>query len=577
MAFSYTEHTSALPGYINPMSISHPKLTSNKSPAILKPGTEVPDNAMPPLPPLRYAPGCSQPQQQPDDMSEKREYCPGRPSFASGHGSMASSSAVNGSSYQQRSGKSLPQEFGLQHALFQFQSPADIHAESVKKRLGFVRNVNMSPLRSLLIPSATDLLSRRPSRGNRCPPTFSEPEKLPFITSGVPGSPAHLTVAPLHPAVSPRITPFRSRVQSPNDNADMDRVPRTQTKRNNNDGATSMQQSYHVNKLQDIEMEESQSLKQFHTDDARRAKSQRLWVASTLDKSSLHVQPNLSRVHDMRSHGSPTSHLATLPRAASVPPVSTSRSSFCTSTTYTQAPSLTTAKTFGCRSPVSRSPAGVCVMSRNSPDNIPTSVSPSPGTSVSDPGVLSSRGVIGAKIQKIAKMQKPGGSKMQRFFIWECYPKRQKKYECSACGTGFGNMNEAKRHLNSLHHRRRSWSCSALSGYNCAFYDSPDQPGQTDTCCYCGDEFPRSGLGPSTATLSDKSAHRYVTDDDWDKRTRHLKQVHRFGECNSFKKFYRADHFRQHLKHSHTSKSGKWINVLETACMLDEDLAHECE
>jgi hypothetical protein len=49
--------------------------------------------------------------------------------------------------------------------------------------------------------------------------------------------------------------------------------------------------------------------------------------------------------------------------------------------------------------------------------------------------------------------------------------------------------------------------------------------------------------------------------------------VHKFGECNNAKKFYRADHFRQHLKHSHAGTSGKWTNILENACMKDEPQA----
>lgn len=48
--------------------------------------------------------------------------------------------------------------------------------------------------------------------------------------------------------------------------------------------------------------------------------------------------------------------------------------------------------------------------------------------------------------------------------------------------------------------------------------------------------------------------------------------MHKFGECNHAKKFFRADHFRQHLKHSHAGTSGKWTNMLENACMKDEPL-----
>lgn len=36
------------------------------------------------------------------------------------------------------------------------------------------------------------------------------------------------------------------------------------------------------------------------------------------------------------------------------------------------------------------------------------------------------------------------------------------------------------------------------------------------------------------------------------------------------KKFFRADHFRQHLKHSHAGTPGKWTNILENACMKEE-------
>lgn len=64
---------------------------------------------------------------------------------------------------------------------------------------------------------------------------------------------------------------------------------------------------------------------------------------------------------------------------------------------------------------------------------------------------------------------------------------------------------------------------------------------------------------------------RFVTAQDWDDRVRHLEDVHKFRECNSSKKFYRADHFRQHLKHSHQGSSGKWTNMLENACMIEEE------
>jgi hypothetical protein len=69
-------------------------------------------------------------------------------------------------------------------------------------------------------------------------------------------------------------------------------------------------------------------------------------------------------------------------------------------------------------------------------------------------------------------------------------------------------------------------------------------------CSYCGDEFPIPA--------------------NWELRNEHLYQVHKFGECNQAKKFFRADHFRQHLKHSHAGTCGNWTNMLENACKKNE-------
>lgn len=139
----------------------------------------------------------------------------------------------------------------------------------------------------------------------------------------------------------------------------------------------------------------------------------------------------------------------------------------------------------------------------------------------------------------------------------------EKQYNCSYCGNRFKNKNEAERHQNSLHVRRHSWSCSALSSWALAFHEATSRPGAADTCGYCGRDFHRSGVA--------SNGTRYATEQDWDDRTRHLQEVHKFRECNSSKKFYRADHFRQHLKHSHQGSSGKWTNMLENACMIEEE------
>ena len=136
----------------------------------------------------------------------------------------------------------------------------------------------------------------------------------------------------------------------------------------------------------------------------------------------------------------------------------------------------------------------------------------------------------------------------------------EKQYTCQFCHNRFKNKNEAERHQNSLHLRRHSWSCAAISGFQAAFHRSTLPSSQTpngplhDACGYCGEEFTN------------------LPQQNWDRRVDHLTNVHKFGECNQAKKFYRADHFRQHLKHSHAGTSGKWTNMLENACMKEEPL-----
>ncbi|KAJ9209870.1 hypothetical protein DTO166G4_8559 [Paecilomyces variotii] len=179
-------------------------------------------------------------------------------------------------------------------------------------------------------------------------------------------------------------------------------------------------------------------------------------------------------------------------------------------------------------------------------------------------------------VQTTLNVSKPTGPGIQGMFICDCCPKKPKKfsspeelrahesekqYSCQFCNNRFKNKNEAERHQNSLHLRRHSWSCAALSGYQAAFHSSISPAAQTsagpshDTCGYCGEDFPN------------------FPQPDWDRRFEHLTSVHKFGECNNAKKFYRADHFRQHLKHSHAGTSGKWTNILENACMKDEPQA----
>jgi hypothetical protein len=130
----------------------------------------------------------------------------------------------------------------------------------------------------------------------------------------------------------------------------------------------------------------------------------------------------------------------------------------------------------------------------------------------------------------------------------------EKEYECVYCKNRFKNQNEAKRHTNSLHLRKHSWSCAAMKAASDEFHHSTCQLSLFDICGYCGEQFPN------------------IEVDDWTDRIEHLQAVHKFKECNLAKRFFRLDHFRQHLKHSHAASTGKWTNALENACMKDEPL-----
>ncbi|MCJ1383061.1 hypothetical protein MMC17_006174 [Xylographa soralifera] len=130
----------------------------------------------------------------------------------------------------------------------------------------------------------------------------------------------------------------------------------------------------------------------------------------------------------------------------------------------------------------------------------------------------------------------------------------EKQYVCQYCHNRFKNKNEAERHQNSLHLRRHSWSCATLDrDYQAAFHPCNAIPPNTNA----------NHAPPQQPGMPAEF-------DDWVVRSNHLTTTHKFGECNQSKKFFRADHFRQHLKHSHAGTSGKWTNMLENSCMKDE-------
>ena len=131
--------------------------------------------------------------------------------------------------------------------------------------------------------------------------------------------------------------------------------------------------------------------------------------------------------------------------------------------------------------------------------------------------------------------------------------------KCSICSEIFINAQEFYEHLDDCGLRVQWWDCSALPSFHSAFHASASSNYQTnaapshDSCGYCGDEFPN------------------IPQPDWDCRFEHLTTVHKFDECNA-KKFRKAAHFHQHLKYSHAARRGKWMNILENACMKEKNM-----
>ncbi|KAK2779404.1 C2H2 finger domain-containing protein [Colletotrichum kahawae] len=583
---------------------SDPFSMYSSSVAVSIPGSDRGINAPPPLPPPRMPfESPMHPQQEPRQYHrDPSSYSPrehgGYDSLSSfddrphykragyrherdeGYASMGSASS--------RSECSLPSisaGFGLHHNKFQFQSGADAFTD-MKKKLDPLKTFDNRPSVSLLSASSassTDPFSRRLSGDLRSPLSLPS-ATLPYhLKTNVLDSPDSYTNTPPHSAVtpSPRSQPFH---------LGQDYSPPTRSRRNNSDDA-----SAHSYEVEEMEMEETNSMKRLRIEDPLRAHYDGAGVkrrASADPDDSVPIgfttQGDLMRRRDGNSRGSPTPRLSVIPQGSVSSVSSSGRAGSYSSNLSLLTGSIASmgASSYGRVSPGGISPGGISPNgtdpSCSSPYSASMSLNPSPRGSLSrapHQRTISENRPL-ASPRKLAEVGKPGSAKISGFFMCDCCPKKPKKfetaeelhaheaekqYECSFCGNRFKNKNEAERHQNSLHVRRHSWSCSALHSYDRAFHDSTNRPGEADTCGYCGEEFPRNGRGPGA------TAPRHATDQDWEERIRHLQEVHKFRECNASKKFFRADHFRQHLKHSHAGTSGKWTNMLENACMLDED------
>lgn len=455
-------------------------------------------------------------------------------------------------------------------------------------------------------------------------PNAMKPLSLPIITSrpGLVESPLSQWADNPLSAVSPR-NPYpyhgfggqtQSDHRSPSDTAESDRSPLQYVRRSdsnsviNGDDASSItsrsRESYdpRISPEHDVDfyMEEA-GLRRLHIDDyssrpetyspgLTAGQKRRASSPPGEDEPSLHKvgsASDLYRRRELASRTSPAprfhSNSGSVSSTASAP-----RSGSYVSTFSAGGSSITSLNSYGRLSPGGISP-GVSELT-DSPYVTSLSLNPSPRASLSRTNhnrtISETRPLMTSrKLSDQLGHDKPNStSKMQGVFMCECCPKKPKKfdsreelnahtqekqYECAYCRNRFKNKNEAERHQNSLHLRRSSWSCAAIAGYPAAFHNSPTRPNEADTCGYCGEDFPRSGISSPSTTGPPVAV---ATERDWEVRRAHLLELHKFAECNLSKKFFRADHFRQHLKHSHAGTSGKWTNMLENACQKDEPL-----
>ncbi|ROT38272.1 hypothetical protein SODALDRAFT_360624 [Sodiomyces alkalinus F11] len=505
--------------------------------------------------------------------------------------------------------------FGHLHNRFQLESGADA-LTAMKKKLDPLKTLDFrpTPTRSLLSASANTPSSHRPPQDPRHP-ALSLPTDLPFHTkpsgSILVGSPDRFTQTPLYSATPSGNQPFAMSSSVDHRSGahfEMERSPPRRTRRTNSDDR-STQGSYEPG--EDMEMDDA-PMNRLRIDDCTRTEVQTAGIKRRASSPpgrdqkppGIAGQGELLRRRDV-SRGSPAPRLSTIPQGStpSIPPNrarSFNSGGLSVFTGLSSMNSSLSSSSYSRLSPSGVSPGGISPNATDagcsSPYSAPVSLNPSPRGSLSrgthQRNISENRPAVSPRKVTEGKFT---GAKYQGFFMCECCPKKPKKfetaedlspgqkesglyiddrssaheaekqYECSFCGNRFKNKNEAERHQNSLHVRPHSWSCSALTSHERAFHESTNRPGEADTCGYCGEEFPRSGRAVVP------SAPRQVTSQNLEERARHLQEVHKFRECNSSKKFYRADHFRQHLKHSHSGMSGKWTNMLENACMMEED------
>ena len=297
----------------------------------------------------------------------------------------------------------MPTDFGLHHNRFHFQSAADLHGDSMKKKLDAPRPMDRSPLADP---------SRRQFADRRLAPSPNIPVRLPIHTRSALDSESTFPESAY--AASFRQFP-------PRDGADVDRSPMGRTRRNNS-GDSTASQGHDYTGAEDMEIDEVHSATGHKRRAASPPRAERLPHGAITD----------GRRRDLGTRGSPTPRLSVLPGTSSLSSMSSaaiSRSNSYISTMSTALSSITTNNSFGRRSPGPSSPTDMSHTSCSSPYTTPTSLAHSPHASVSSRPNAHNRGLSAGSPRKLADLQKPGGSRVQRVYMCECCPKKPRKFD----------------------------------------------------------------------------------------------------------------------------------------------------
>jgi hypothetical protein len=275
-----------------------------------------------------------------------------------------------------------------------------------------------------------DMPRPRPPTESRHPPQVAMATNLPLHQRLV-NSPAD---TPLFSAMSPRSAPFGhfgGDYRFPRE-AETDRSPQGRSHRTNSDDATSTQGSFEFGGHEDMELDDSNSLKRLHMDDSygvggkgqkRRAPS----PATTDSAATSHVDHLRSR--GKGSRGSPT------PRLTANGPVPTLSRSNSYLSSASLAPTSTAAmSTLEHRSPEAYSPGTVSPTSPYAPS---MSLNPSPKSSASTRTIGHGRNASGPAPRRVANQTQTTSTSVQSYgpsmksfpLMCECCPKKPRKFE----------------------------------------------------------------------------------------------------------------------------------------------------